>query len=279
LKKQSKLGAIAGTLGGLASGLTAWLVAAKTLYGELTVTTTESSYATLAGIMAGVLIGLFLTVVISYIKPDNFDQKVTRQINTSPIVGTSPAGLSSGEVTLENEIGSGTDERQVSTPENPPTIATGETTTPTHPHDTLLTMRDEEKEALEDKAVLEDPTKLNHVLGVAWMASTGLTLTMCHHPTFYVSFTLYILKGLLYGVGSYWLYLDFPLHCSLVLFCQLLRRRSSLRICFLLLRERIGGGGRLDVVKVYSWGHKCRIVDNFVRRRGSTVSRIYISKQ
>jgi Na+(H+)/acetate symporter ActP len=93
LKKQSKLGAIAGTLGGLASGLTAWLVAAKTLYGELTVTTTESSYATLAGSLAGVLIGLFLTVVISYIKPDNFDQKVTRQINTSPIVGTSPAGL------------------------------------------------------------------------------------------------------------------------------------------------------------------------------------------
>jgi Na+/proline symporter len=45
-KKQSKLSAIAGTLGGLASGLTAWLVAAKTLYGELTVTTTGSSYAT-----------------------------------------------------------------------------------------------------------------------------------------------------------------------------------------------------------------------------------------
>jgi hypothetical protein len=39
-------------------------------------------------------------------------------------------------------------------------------------------MRDEEKEALEDKAVLEDPTKLNHVLKVAWIASTGLTLIM-----------------------------------------------------------------------------------------------------
>jgi hypothetical protein len=40
-------------------------------------------------------------------------------------------------------------------------------------------MQDEEKEALEDKAVLEDPTKLNHVLKVAWIASTVLTLTMC----------------------------------------------------------------------------------------------------
>jgi hypothetical protein len=63
-KKQSKLGAIAGDLGGLASGLTAWLVTAKTLYGEITVATTGSSYATLAGNMADVLIELFLIVVI-----------------------------------------------------------------------------------------------------------------------------------------------------------------------------------------------------------------------
>jgi hypothetical protein len=179
-KKQSKLGAIAGSTGGLASGLTAWLVTAKTLYGELTVTTTGSSYATLAGNMAGVLFGLFLTVVISYIKPDNFDWEITRQINTSPIVGASPGGRSSGEATPENEMGSGTDEeKKVSTTENPPTIAAGETTTPTHLHDTLPTMRDEEREALEDEAVLEDPTKLNHVLKVAWIASTVLTLIMC----------------------------------------------------------------------------------------------------
>jgi hypothetical protein len=144
-KKQSKLGAIASALDGLASGLTAWLVAAKKLYGELTVTTTGSSYATLAGNMAGVLIGLFLTVVISYIKPDNFDWEVTRQINISPIVGASPEGWSFGEVTPENEIGSGTDEQKVSTTENPPTIATGETTISTYLHDTLPTMQGERK--------------------------------------------------------------------------------------------------------------------------------------
>lgn len=64
-KKQSRNGALFGALGGLSAGLTAWLVTAKTLYGELTVATTESSYPTLAGNLASVLTGLILTLVIS----------------------------------------------------------------------------------------------------------------------------------------------------------------------------------------------------------------------
>ena len=95
-------------------------------------------------------------------------------------MGASPEGRSSGEVTPESEIGSGADEeKKVSTTENSPTIATGETTTPTNLHDILPTMRDEEKEALEDKASLEDPTKLNHVLKGACIASTVLKLIIC----------------------------------------------------------------------------------------------------
>jgi Na+/proline symporter len=72
-KGQTKIGAIAGCLGGLAAGIMAWLIEAYIHYGELTVESTGGQYATLAGNMAGVLTGLVLSFTISIIKPDNFD--------------------------------------------------------------------------------------------------------------------------------------------------------------------------------------------------------------
>ena len=80
-RKQSGLAAVTGAIGGLCAGLTSWLVTAKAYYGEINVTTTGGSYPTLAGNMAGVLVGLTLTVIVSYIKPDNFDWAITRSIN------------------------------------------------------------------------------------------------------------------------------------------------------------------------------------------------------
>ena len=83
-KKQTKAGAISGALVGLVAGITAWLVEAKVYYGKLTVTTTGMEYPTLAGNLAAIMTGLIVTVVVSLIKPDDFDWEITRAINAEP---------------------------------------------------------------------------------------------------------------------------------------------------------------------------------------------------
>lgn len=91
-RKQTRVGAISGCISGLAAGLIAWLVTAYQYYGEITITSTGTEYATLAGNLAAIMTGLIVTTVISLIKPDNFDWEVTRGINAIPVsqgVGTS----------------------------------------------------------------------------------------------------------------------------------------------------------------------------------------------
>lgn len=136
---------------------------AQSYYGELTVITTGASYPTLAGNMAGVLTGLILTVVISYIKPDDFDWNITRSINL-PSVSAAPTMASNPEA-ASPPTGSDEDEKK--------TIGG----TPNH-HQTLPTVLDKEKEALEDAAILEDPTRLKGALRFAYIASVVLTLIM-----------------------------------------------------------------------------------------------------
>jgi urea-proton symporter len=92
--KQSRAGAIAGSLSGLAAGLIAWLVEAQVHYGELTLTSTGANFPTLAGNLAAIMTGLIVTVVVSLIKPDNYDWNATRAINIEHALkmeGTDPA--------------------------------------------------------------------------------------------------------------------------------------------------------------------------------------------
>ncbi|GAD98264.1 hypothetical protein AN7373.2 [Paecilomyces variotii No. 5] len=145
-KGQTKAGAISGAICGLIAGLTAWLVECKVYYGELNVTTTGQSYPTLAGNMAAVLTGLLVSVVVSVIKPDNFDWEVTRSIN-APAAG-----------------------------ENPIIVQTGGEN-PNHNHH-LRTVQDEEKEMIEDEAVVEDPKRLRQAFVLAVVASTVLSFIM-----------------------------------------------------------------------------------------------------
>ncbi|KAG4431578.1 hypothetical protein IFR05_012933 [Cadophora sp. M221] len=114
-KKQSRNGALFGALGGLSAGLTAWLLTAKALYGELTIITTESSYPTLAGNLASVLTELILTLVISFIKPDDFDWEVIRSINAPTVEGITPTETSSGEQSPPNGVLD--TEKNISSPE------------------------------------------------------------------------------------------------------------------------------------------------------------------
>lgn len=84
-KKQTRPGAISGCICGLAAGLIAWLTTAYRYYGEITVTTTGTEYATLAGNLAAIMTGLIVTTVVSLIKPDDFDWEITRAINAIPV--------------------------------------------------------------------------------------------------------------------------------------------------------------------------------------------------
>lgn len=143
-KGQTRLGAVSGAVGGLTAGLIAWLVEAKVYYGTLNITTTGGSYPTLAGNMASVLTGLILTVVISYMKPDDFDWEVTRAINAPE------AGQSAIIVQTSGE----------------------------DPHHDLETVQNKEKEMIEDKIVVEDPTRLQKTFVTAVIVSGVLSFIM-----------------------------------------------------------------------------------------------------
>ncbi|KAJ7668024.1 solute symporter family transporter [Mycena rosella] len=139
-RKQTSAGAISGAVGGLAAGLIAWLATAQNLYGEITVATTGLEYPTLAGNLAAIMTGLILTVVVSWLKPANFDWEVTRAMNTSP----------SDSKTSSNEI---------------PDMPTDE-----------KKMRD--TFTLVDGVDVEEPSKLKRAFRLAWIASALITFIL-----------------------------------------------------------------------------------------------------
>jgi len=166
-KQQSKAGAISGALGGLAAGIIAWLVEAKVLYGELTVATTGMNYPTLAGNLAAVMTGLIISVVVSLIKPDDFDWEITRSMNPIPrtLTGTAPMNeKTSGMETPEDETKHSSDDvKSIST--KPPA-----------PIDPIIL--DEERQASFDANVEHHPSELNSAFKLACWASGILTFLM-----------------------------------------------------------------------------------------------------
>lgn len=75
-KRQSRAAVILAPLLGLASGLAAWLGTAYASYGELTVTTTEAQLPCLWGAVTSTFSPAIYSIVITYIKPDDFDWRV-----------------------------------------------------------------------------------------------------------------------------------------------------------------------------------------------------------
>ncbi|KAF2799757.1 Na+/solute symporter [Melanomma pulvis-pyrius CBS 109.77] len=168
-RKQSRIAAILGCLGGLAAGLTAWLIEAKVYYGELTVASTGSSYATLAGNMAGVLTGLIISVTVSMIKPDNFDWAITRSINaTIDAVPTPPMTSNASE--------------------------------------RLPTVQLEDAEALEDELIIRHPERLNGDFKLALILSTVLTFIMVFLVPMPMFFTQYLFSD---GFFKGWVVISF----------------------------------------------------------------------
>ncbi|KAJ3202698.1 hypothetical protein HDU82_007170 [Entophlyctis luteolus] len=77
-KKQTKVGAICGAIGGLVLGVTAWLVTASQYYGEINLDTTGGNYPMLAGNLASLVFSSIITISISLVKPDDYDWKETK---------------------------------------------------------------------------------------------------------------------------------------------------------------------------------------------------------
>ncbi|KAF3392241.1 hypothetical protein DPV78_010620 [Talaromyces pinophilus] len=75
-KKQSAAAATIAPLLGLASGIAVWLGSAYAYSGELTVISTEAQLPYLWGALTSTFSSAIYSVVITYIKPDNFDWTV-----------------------------------------------------------------------------------------------------------------------------------------------------------------------------------------------------------
>jgi len=148
-KGQTRAGAILGAVVGLCAGLIAWLVTAHQYYGSLSVTTTGMEYPTLAGNLAAVMTGLIVTICVSLAKPEPFDWDQTRFINAPSITATPRT----------------------------PSITSFDKENPNKNSD-LPTVRDEEKEMIEDEIAVEEPSKLRRAFKVACIASFLLTFSM-----------------------------------------------------------------------------------------------------
>ncbi|KAF8650670.1 hypothetical protein AX16_005127 [Volvariella volvacea WC 439] len=89
--KANKWGCIGGSVAGFFAGLIAWLVTTATLNDNVvTVVTSGGDYEMLAGNLASIGVGAIVSVVTSFIWPDNFDFEVTRAINKPFLQDESP---------------------------------------------------------------------------------------------------------------------------------------------------------------------------------------------
>lgn len=78
-KKTNRIAATTGAIAGLTCGVSIWLVSSYTLYGAISVSTTSQNLPLLAGNLTSILVGAFVTLFGSLVKPDNFDFRLMKQ--------------------------------------------------------------------------------------------------------------------------------------------------------------------------------------------------------
>lgn len=177
-KGQSTAGAIAGALSGLAAGLIAWLVEAQVYYGELTLASTGANYPTLAGNLAAIMTGLIVSVVVSLIKPQNFDWEITRAINVQSrsLEVVSPRRSSSQHTPSATPKPGEKDVKSSEIPSPGSPVLTPDPRDEKHAIDPIR--MDEERQTSLDAAVEDHPSRLRSALKLACIASIVLPFIM-----------------------------------------------------------------------------------------------------
>jgi hypothetical protein len=204
-RKQTKAGAISGCLVGLAAGLTAWLTTAKHYYGEITVETTGLSYPTLAGNLASIMTGLIVTVVVSLIKPDNFDWEVTRAINAIVTDGTSQDSTITPREASTPELSDAGEKKDFTAASNVPTATAPPADLPEH----LAPTTKEE----------DDPKTLRRAFKLACISAFVMTFILDFLLPMPMFFSGYIFsKGFFTGwvvVSFIWVFASSAISCLL----------------------------------------------------------------
>ncbi|THW20594.1 solute symporter family transporter [Aureobasidium pullulans] len=180
---QSAAGAISGAIVGLIVGIAAWLAVAKVYFGEVTVATTGTEYATLAGNLAAIMTGLIVTVTVSLIKPQNFDWAITRSINAESADPIVESQLQKKQMHQEDKLNTSTavnpsdeEKTQTQTPENEKNTSTSNSFSEPPPPPNLSTETDTERAA--DLQLEESPSSLRGAFKLACIASFLLTFIM-----------------------------------------------------------------------------------------------------
>lgn len=189
-KKQPWIAMIVAPLAGLASGLTAWLVTASALNDSvISISTTGTIYAQLAGNLTSICIGAIVASVITLIWPDNYDFDGTRSINNA------------------NHTHHMSTKRSVSTPEengNDEVEKDG----------TITPVEKEEGEIKDAEEEDEDPVQLARAVKIAVIAGVALSailifilpipMFLSHYIFSKGFFTFWIVLGILWAfVGAF----------------------------------------------------------------------------
>ncbi|RVX70503.1 hypothetical protein B0A52_05154 [Exophiala mesophila] len=176
---QTKAAVIIAPLVGLSAGLTSWLVTARAYFGEITIATTGEMYSTLAGNMAGFLVGMTTSLIISFAKPDKtpFDWEVTRSINAPHHSNSSnPATIEqSGVVAEPKGIPSAPDDVTKSSDPDPHEKNASPNDSS---DDAIAETRTMDSEELEDLAAMENPKALHRTFVMALTLSIVLSVSM-----------------------------------------------------------------------------------------------------
>lgn len=176
---QTKAAVIIAPLVGLSAGLTSWLVTARVYFGEITIATTGEMYPTLAGNMAGFLVGMTTSLIISFAKPDKvpFDWEITRSINTahqSNASGSSTVDQSGAPVALnETPLTPENATKSVDPASHEKSAAPNDSN-----EDTVAETRSMDSDELEDLAAMENPQALHRTFIMALTLSIVLSVTM-----------------------------------------------------------------------------------------------------
>lgn len=205
--KQPKIAMIIAPTVGLASGLAAWLATAAALHdGVVTIETTGTLYAQLAGNLTSICIGGIVATIISLLFPANYSFEGTRNLNTGHTTSTGPLKNNTAQQPYDEKVSSDQEVKEAGTL-SPIEKEQGE----------ISDVGDDDEE-------LEDPAALRRAVKIAGFAGVILTLILVlifplplflSHYTFSEGFfTFWIVLGIAWAFVSTFITVVLPIYES-----------------------------------------------------------------